>query len=68
MTQSLDDGRITFGEAKQGRMKDPVCSMYVNPENPSVEFIHHKDKTFYFCSQQCKIKYEKNPDLFPVNT
>lgn len=42
--------------------KDPVCGMEVNEEGAKymVHFEHH---TYYFCSEQCKSKYEQHIGL-----
>lgn len=40
--------------------KDPICGMSVDEEKASGSSAY-SGKTYYFCSQQCKIEFEKNP-------
>jgi Cu+-exporting ATPase len=43
--------------------KDPVCGMTVDP-NKAAATTQSQGKTFYFCSQDCKQKFDRNPALF----
>lgn len=43
--------------------KDPVCHMDVN-ENKTQLKSEHMGKTYYFCSQECKAAFDKNPMKF----
>ena len=38
--------------------KDPVCGMEVSNMNIRSQ---HMGSTFYFCSNECKAKFDKNP-------
>ena len=41
---------------------DPVCGMEVDPaKSPSATY---KGKTYYFCSDGDKAKFEKNPEQY----
>ena len=40
--------------------KDPVCGMQVD-ERQARATAEHKGQTFYFCSQECKAKFEQDP-------
>ncbi len=40
--------------------KDPVCGMDIN-ENQAKAKTDYKGRTYYFCSDSCKQKFEKNP-------
>ncbi len=43
--------------------KDPVCDMTVGPFN-DVLTIQYKGRTYYFCSQLCKILFEREPEKY----
>lgn len=43
--------------------KDPVCGMDVN-ENEAAGVSTYKDKTYYFCSTNCKEKFDDAPEAF----
>ncbi|MGH9584105.1 MAG: YHS domain-containing protein [Bryobacteraceae bacterium] len=40
--------------------KDPVCGMTVNPKKAAGK-SEHNGKTYYFCAQSCKAKFDKDP-------
>lgn len=40
--------------------KDVVCGMQIDPANAAGTSDHH-GKTYYFCSQGCKTKFDANP-------
>ena len=41
---------------------DPVCKMEVSPEKAPKE--NYKGKDYYFCSEECKMDFVKNPEKF----
>ena len=43
--------------------KDPVCSMQVDPATAAGS-SEYNGKTYYFCSTQCKQKFDRNPKQF----
>jgi YHS domain-containing protein len=43
--------------------KDPVCGMEVN-ENDAQFTANHEGKTFYFCSDECKQKFNESPQQY----
>lgn len=43
------------------KMKDPVCEMWVAPEQNAVNY---RGLHFAFCSQQCKERFLANPRLY----
>ena len=45
--------------------KDPVCGMEVQAST-AVSSVIHEGKTFYFCSQDCKKEFEKDPAKYAV--
>jgi YHS domain-containing protein len=54
---------MTSGEKKTaGKVVDPVCGMTVDPvAAPSAMY---KGKTYYFCSEDDKEKFEKSPEAY----
>jgi YHS domain-containing protein len=43
--------------------KDPVCGMDVNPANAPAQ-SNYRGRTFYFCSQDCKEQFEREPQRY----
>lgn len=43
--------------------KDPVCGMTVDETRAGAR-SEYRGQTFYFCSQDCKNKFDKNPDMY----
>ena len=43
--------------------KDPVCGMEVDPEEAAAS-VEHEGKTYYFCAEGCKEKFESEPEKF----
>ena len=39
---------------------DPVCHMEIDSEKAAAK-VEHEGKTYYFCSQGCKVKFEREP-------
>jgi YHS domain-containing protein len=46
--------------------RDPVCGMDVDEAKARAagKTVDHQGKTFYFCSDQCKSRFEKSPERF----
>jgi Cu+-exporting ATPase len=42
---------------------DPVCGMKVLPEKGAAS-VHHMGRTWYFCAQGCKAKFEADPGKY----
>ena len=40
--------------------KDPVCGMQVDPAKAAAT-SQYQGKTYYFCAQVCKTKFDANP-------
>ena len=40
--------------------KDPVCGMQVDPAKAAATSAY-QGKTYYFCAQVCKRKFDENP-------
>lgn len=43
--------------------KDPVCGMMVKEEE-EVAKSEYRGKTYYFCSNHCKMEFDKNPEKY----
>ena len=43
--------------------KDPVCGMDVSQENAAAT-SQYMGKTIYFCSKECKQKFDANPAAY----
>ena len=50
------------GKKQSKEVKDPVCSMTVDPQ--TAEKSVYKGKTYYFCSKDDKNAFEKSPDKY----
>ncbi len=46
--------------AEKKETKDPVCGMKLDPATSKLK-VEYKGKTYYFCSDTCKTKFEKEP-------
>ncbi len=44
-------------------VKDPVCGMDVDPKDAAGQ-VDYQGKTYYFCSLECKQKFEKTPKQY----
>ncbi len=42
---------------------DPVCGMQVDEQNAKAQ-LEHEGKTYYFCSQGCKEKFEQDSEQY----
>ena len=51
------------GAAAGGSVKDPVCGMTVDPGQAKAAAVHD-GKTYYFCSDTCREKFEQAPAKF----
>ena len=43
--------------------RDPVCGMDVNPRDAAAT-SQHQEQTYYFCSTNCKEKFDQNPQQY----
>lgn len=46
--------------------KDPVCGMRVEADK-AAESSEFRDRKVYFCSQSCKQRFDRAPELFAAN-
>ena len=44
-------------------VRDPVCGMEINVEN-AVERTEYQGEVFYFCSDQCRNRFDEDPGRF----
>lgn len=49
-------------KAKANLVSDPVCGMQFSAEDDMK--VKHEGTEYYFCSEQCKVKFEKNPEKY----
>ncbi len=49
------------GLGAPGQYRDPVCGMRTDESGPSAT---HGGETYYFCSNQCKRSFKRNPTAF----
>lgn len=43
--------------------KDPVCGMQVDEQKAAGQ-SQHQGQTYYFCSEDCKTKFDQNPQQY----
>ncbi|MCI0664263.1 MAG: YHS domain-containing protein [Acidobacteria bacterium] len=46
---------------------DPVCGMKVDDQKAAAK-SQHQGTTYYFCSDECKRKFEQQPEQFAGKT
>ena len=44
-------------------VQDPVCLMSIDPKRVATTLVHN-GKTYYFCSVQCRNRFEASPHLY----
>lgn len=42
-------------------VKDPVCGMMIEKQD-AVATADYRGKTYYFCSEDCKVEFQENPE------
>jgi Cu+-exporting ATPase len=45
------------------KVKDPVCGMMIDPASAKGK-SQHEGKTYYFCSEGCKKKFDADPKKY----
>jgi YHS domain-containing protein len=43
--------------------RDPVCNMQVDAKSAAGQ-SQYQGQTYYFCSQDCKQKFDRNPEQY----
>lgn len=49
--------------SQEGKAKDPICGMSVDTKTAKYHSVY-QDKHYYFCSENCKKQFDKNPQQF----
>ncbi len=45
------------------QVKDPVCGMMIE-DGDAVATSEYEGKTYHFCSKDCKIEFDENPESY----
>lgn len=48
---------------QEGKKKDPVCGMWVDPETAAATY-EHDGEVFYFCARGCRDAFEEEPERY----
>jgi YHS domain-containing protein len=56
-------GSMTGSEKIAAKVADPVCGMEV-ADTKTAPTVVYKAKTYYFCSEEDKAKFQKNPEQY----
>lgn len=51
--------------AETKMVKDVVCGMDVDPTKTTIT-AEYEGKTYYFCAEECKVKFEANPTQYTM--
>ena len=54
--------------AQPEKVKDVVCGMQIDPAKAKGGKSEYKGKTYYFCSEDCKKKFDKEPAKYAEKT
>lgn len=46
-------------------VQDPVCKMIIEKQN-AISVLEYKGETYYFCSEDCKEAFQKDPEKYIV--
>lgn len=66
VTDSLDDGRVSFGDREEIELAsavDPVCGRTLKRADAAAAVDHH-GSVYFFCSESCKAQFVADPTLF----
>ena len=66
VTDSLDNGRIAFGDREELEMAsavDPVCGRELKRADATAAVDYH-GTVYFFCSEACKEQFVADPTLF----
>jgi Cu+-exporting ATPase len=66
VTDSLDDGRISFGDREEIELAsatDPVCGRQLKRADAAAAIDHH-GSVYFFCSEACQAQFVADPTLF----
>jgi YHS domain-containing protein len=45
--------------------RDPVCGTSIDRRDPEMT-AEYADRTYHFCSSECLVRFDEQPDLFTV--
>lgn len=45
------------------RVLDPVCGVAIDPDRAAGK-LDYAGETFYFCSTDCRVRFQEDPGLF----
>ncbi len=62
-TSTLDEGAISDRGSQIPDVTDPVCGMTISPAD-AVGTSEYKGQTYYFCTEQCKEKFDADPEPY----
>jgi len=51
--------KIRWKKEQRQKARDPVCGMQVDPKGSPMQL--EQGKEYYFCSEDCRLKFEENP-------
>ena len=66
MTESLDDGRVSFGNRDDSELAiatDPVCHMELKRADAAAAIDYH-GTVYFFCSNACRDAFLADPDRY----
>lgn len=66
VTDSLDNGRVAFGDREEIEMAsavDPVCGRELKRADAAGAIDYH-GTVYFFCSEACKEQFAADPTLF----
>lgn len=49
---------------REDAVEDPVCGMQIDPAKAGDQKSNYGGTTYYFCSDDCKQKFDRNPEKF----
>ncbi len=67
LMESADGAERGAVEGSARTVSDPVCGMVVS-RNQTTESARYRGDTFYFCSAECRRKFEANPERYAQRT
>src|SRR5215813_9712642 len=59
-----DEQMIGTADARPNTVRDPVCGMYVDPQNARGGSVEHRGKRYYFCSPRCAERFQAEPEKY----
>jgi Cu+-exporting ATPase len=62
-SRALIPGAVDRPEKGETMGLDPVCKMEVNPASAAAQ-SEYEGQVFYFCSKECKRKFDANPTQY----